>query len=279
MGKVQRIVSEFWLRKAPVRSRSKHTLPGHLIISLTSYPPRFPSLDLAIRCLLDQSARPDLIVLWLTSEDALHVPASVARLQSDLFQIRTVETDARSLNKLVPALAAFPDSFIVTADDDIHYPRDWLSGLIDANRRYPNQILCRRAHRIRVVDGRILPYRQWDRDIAAEESHPALFPTGVGGVLYPPHAMPPETMDVQTFLRLCPTGDDIWIYFAATRAGRLFRRVGPHPRLRFWLHSEAAGLYHANVLQHGNDKQIAAMVSEFGLPRWAKAAPEHRVLA
>src|SRR5688500_5188057 len=57
-----------------------HQLPGELIISLTSYPARFRTLHLSLRCLLTQSIKPDRIVLWIAREDLPLLPASVRKL-------------------------------------------------------------------------------------------------------------------------------------------------------------------------------------------------------
>ena len=43
----------------------RHRLPSELIVSLTSYPPRFKTLHLTIKSLLDQTVRPDRIILWI----------------------------------------------------------------------------------------------------------------------------------------------------------------------------------------------------------------------
>ena len=42
---------------------------------------------------------------------------------------------------------------------------------------------------------------------------------GIGAVLYPPHALGNLVFDRQLFLRLCPTNDDIWFWYCATKSG------------------------------------------------------------
>lgn len=252
------------VRCTPLCRGSKHGLPGTLVVSLTSFPARFATLDLTLRALLAQSVQPDLVVLWVAPEDRKLLPPSVTRLEEHNFIIRE-HRDIGPFKKIVPSLKAYPGAFIVTADDDVYYPTGWLGRFVAAYRS-PDEIICQRAHRIRFRAGELLPYTQWEINIPEEVTGPTVFPTGHGGVLYPPGALPPQTTDEATFLRLCPRADDVWLYWMAARARRSFRHVTAPRRFRQWPGSQTVALQHSNVKQGGNDKQIAAMLAAFGLP-------------
>ena len=43
--------------------------------------------------------------------------------------------------------------------------------------------------------------------------------TGVGGVLYPPHSLKADMMDVELFTKLAPSTDDIWFWAAGAANG------------------------------------------------------------
>ena len=43
--------------------------------------------------------------------------------------------------------------------------------------------------------------------------------TGVGGVLYPPHSLNEDMLDVELFSKIAPTTDDIWFWAAAVKNG------------------------------------------------------------
>lgn len=258
-------------RYSAIRLGSPHTLPAPLVVSLTSYLPRFSTLDLTLRCLLSQSVAPDAVVLWVSPEDRPKLPPRVTRLQKFNLVVRE-HRDIGPFTKIVPALKAYPDAFILTADDDVAYPRDWAHHLVSAYAG-TTDIICRRAHRIRHEGGRLLPYVEWDRDITEEDAGPLISPTGHGGVLYPPGALPPQTTDEAQFTRLCPKADDVWLYWMAARAGRTFRRIGPPHVFRTWPRSQSVALYRTNVGQAENDSQIAAMVAAFGLPPALATAP------
>ena len=256
-------VREFRIRRAAIVPGQPHNLPGKLVLSLTSYPPRFKSLDLTLRCLLTQDVRPDNLILWVAFEDYKRLPRRVLRLQDEGLIVRQCE-DLKSYKKIIPTLKEFPDAFIALADDDMAYPSDWLAHMVNAYRSN-KEIFCRRAHRITLdQDGNPLPYRQWESRIKDDEPSRAVFPTAGGGVLYPPGSLPTATLDESAFMRLCPKGDDIWLHWIATRNGCTFRRVGPVFKCPTWSGSQAAGLHLVNAYGGGNDRQIAAMIAEYG---------------
>ncbi|MEL7030006.1 MAG: hypothetical protein AAGL49_12555, partial [Pseudomonadota bacterium] len=125
-------------------SRYEHGLPGQLIVSLTSYPPRFPTLHLTLRSLSEQSIKPDRIILWIAESDRTSLPSDIDALEN--IQIEFVK-DVRSFKKLVFAVERYPDSFIATADDDNYYLQDWLELLIRGWSKTAPTITCHRAHR------------------------------------------------------------------------------------------------------------------------------------
>src|SRR5262245_42159120 len=75
-GKKRWAVARPGVAAEPVR----HTLPGQLIVSLTSHPPRFPMLGQALRSLLEQDMRPDAVVLWLARHEFAALPVEILRM-------------------------------------------------------------------------------------------------------------------------------------------------------------------------------------------------------
>ena len=246
------------------RAGKSHGLPGELIVSLTSYPARFSTLHLTLGCLLDQTVQPDRTILWIAHDDLGQLPAAVREMERHGLEIRPCD-DLRSFKKLVPALEDFPDAFVATADDDVHYPRRWLEELVSGSE--DGVISCHRAHRMtHLPDGTLRPYIEWEfavRDAAARRPSADILPTGIGGILYPPHCLDPRVTDRQRFLRLCPGGDDLWFYWCARRAGTLYRKVGGEFRLLTWTGTQDSSLWLGNEAG-GNDRMIRALNEEFG---------------
>jgi hypothetical protein len=249
--------------KLPGKGRA-HDLGDELIVSVTSYPARFATLHLTLACLLDQSVKADRTVLWIAHEHLPLLPPLVRAIEQRGLEICGCE-DLRSFKKLIPAIQAFPDAFIATADDDVYYPRDWLEELVKGAQ--PGVIACHRAHRMKIsVNGAIAPYLDWAFDVqdaAARAPSTNILPTGVGGILYAPHCLDPRVIDRALFQRLCPDGDDLWFYWCARMAGTKYRKVGRKFRQVAWGNTQVFSLWAANEAG-GNDAMIAALQNEFG---------------
>lgn len=198
-----------------------------VIISLTSFPPAIRYVVPAVKSLLAGLVLPDKIVLYLTysqfGEEG--VPKDLLKLaeESPIFEIRNYDRDIRSYRKLVPALRDFPEAVIVTVDDDVAYDRDMLRDFLAIHKKYPDCVLAHRAKRIKPDQ----PYRNWKKlrwyHFLGEKIKRGydIIQTGVGGVLYPPHALLPEMIDEELFTKLAPTTDDIWFWAAAVANGRM----------------------------------------------------------
>lgn len=256
-------------RHAPAMFRAPHRLPGELVVSLTSYPPRFPTLHRTLASLLAQKTRADRVVLWIAHEDAAALPESVRRLESKGVTIGFCD-DLRSYKKLLPTLERHPDAFVAIADDDVGYSPDWLQTLTRGYRDGERAAPCLRAHRItRTDEGAIAPYMQWEWDVQdarARAPSSNLVPTGIGGVLYPPGCLPPETRDVAAIRRLAPFGDDLWLYWMLRRNGWSFKKVGGVFRWTSWPGSQDSSLHSENMEGGRNDEQVAALLREYGDP-------------
>jgi hypothetical protein len=146
-----------------------HGLPAALVVSLTSYPPRFGTLSLTLRSLLLQTVKADRTILWIAHADIQLLPKNVTDLQAAGLEIRATE-DMKSYKKIIPALEAFPDAFICTADDDVYYWPTWLEELVAVARMTERVVVCHRAHEITLdAQGHFYPYDKWVLDVFREE--------------------------------------------------------------------------------------------------------------
>ena len=262
---VARLQEFLFDRAYPVSGAPRqHNLPHELIVSLTSYPRRYPTLDFTLRSLLDQVVKPDRIILWVTDADISCLPVAVRNLPG--IEIRTC-SDLRSYKKLVPALEMFPNAFIVTADDDVFYQRSWLKELLDEWSEDAPTIRCHRAHRLRSLpNGQLAPYRTWEKDVQDEQSRSPskdLLPTGLAGVLYHPGSLHRDVTNASMFLSLCPTADDLWFYWQARRVNSLYVKVGSRFPQAHWAGSQSERLYDVNLT--ANDEQIQLLFQKYGL--------------
>lgn len=241
-----------------------------IVVSLTSFGRRIHEVALAIESLMQQTMKANRIVLWLSDElENRPLPQTLVLQQNRGLEIKFCR-DIRSFTKLIPQLKESPDDVIVTVDDDVLYDYDLLEHLINAYRQQPGMIHCCRVHRMLTDNhGRLLPYNKWEWCCSVAGTDRRYFITGIGGTLYPPHCLDGEVFNEDVFLDLCPEADDVWFtamamkkgtpvnkVFTRSRGGEDFVKI-PRPL--------ETGLSKENVGYSGNDSQIQAVFSRYGL--------------
>ena len=203
-------------------------VPHELVISLTSFRKRIDDVHLTIESLFQQSLRADRIVLWLerTGFGPHDIPASLRRLEQRGLTIAFCDEDLGPYTKYFYALQQYPDSLIVTVDDDVLYPPDMLDMLYRAWLREPHYVHCHRAHKISFDKrGELLPYEKWDKNTADSRPSSLILPTGTGGVLYFPGSLHPDALNKALFMQLAPRADDIWLKAMTLKQGVLSKKV------------------------------------------------------
>lgn len=190
-----------------------------IIVALTSYPKRIMYVEYVIERLLNQTLKPDRIVLYLAKDNFPNVerelPQRLLDMESRGLEIHWCDTDIKSYKKLVPALIEYPDDVIITVDDDLYYDLNIVERLYDSYKRYPNAVSALRVHKMNFDDSVLLPYAQWDMSTSEISNEPSmrLFATTGGGTLFPPHVLHKDAVNAQLFQKLCPNADDVWFKF------------------------------------------------------------------
>jgi hypothetical protein len=265
--RVEQAIRELGCANVVSHPAASHTLPAPLYISLTSYPPRFSQLNRTLLGLMNQSVRPDGIFLWISHADKSRLPTETVKLcASSCVQLRFCE-DLKSYKKIIPMLREFPDAFIVTADDDHYYDRNWLARFVEAFCGDLSVVLCQRAHRI-VLGANGLPeaYLSWRWAIWYPLLSPLVFPTGVEGVMYPPGVFHRDVLRDDLFRQDCPNADDLWLYWMVRLNGGMAKKIGWFPRGFDWPGTQQCALYRQNLLSSGNDRQIKNLIERYGFP-------------
>lgn len=205
----------------------------------------------------------DKIILWIAHEDKSKLTPAILSLQKHGLKIAFCE-DLRSYKKIIPTLKQYPDSIIVTADDDLYYGSTWLEGLISCYKKNTDDVICHRLHHICLDDNKFpLNYTQWEFESQSLNVSPLNFPTSGGGVLYPPKILYSEVLNAKVFKKLCPDADDIWLYWMMRLNGRKARKSNMHFTTYCWSGSQEISLYNSNEAG-GNDLQISAMLDAYG---------------
>ena len=244
---------------APQRLENPPHVPK-VVVSLTSYQPRLATVGLTNRTLMSQRTMPDAIVLWLFRGDldGAALPYDLPELQRKGLTVRIVDEDIRQYKKLVYALVDYPNDLIITCDDDALYPQDFVQGLLEAHRSFPAAVAAYRCRWMRKEGGGIASYMTW-RNVEYNQPSFNLFPTGVGGILYPPGALHADVFRRDIYLENAPTADDIWFKFMALRNGTETVQVGGRFREFPTIpETQTNALWRVNATTHrcDNDAQI-----------------------
>lgn len=244
-----------------------------LIVSLTSYPKRMYDIHLCLYSLLTQSLKPDKLILWLKKDEfpegEADVPLKVKQLTNYGLEIRWCN-NYKSYSKIIPALEVFPDDIIVTADDDIYYPADWLEKLYQSYMCHGKGIYAHRCHHIKLTENGIAPYAEWEKCVTSASASNRNFLTGVGGVLYAPHTLHPDVMNMEAAKALCPQADDIWLWAMCLLAGNKITLVeNPinqltyiNPERELSMNNDGT-LFSHNGAGGGNDLQLQRLLSAY----------------
>lgn len=244
-----------------------------LIVSLTTYPKRFNVVYLTIESLMNQTMKPDKIILWLAKDELSEgkVPQKILKLKSRGLDIKVVNENLKSYKKLIYTIKEFKASNIITCDDDVIYPKFFIEGLYNKSKELPNTIIAYRCTFMKKVDDHKLEtYLNWG---PPENNQPSfnLFPTGVGGILYPSNSLHNRVLDKELFLNLSPTGDDIWFKAMAllnnTKIAMVNEKSTEFPTIQG---SQDNALWHINVNKNKNDEQLKNVFDYFELYDYIK---------
>ena len=249
-----------WLRLATRYWRSPITQAGGPVVSLTTYGNRIKSVHLAIESIGRGQLRPSRLILWLDDPILIEtLPIGIRRLQKRGLEVLLCQNYGPH-TKYYPYLESVDkcEAPLVTADDDVLYPRYWLKRLVSAYQRFPDVVNCHRARVIEMTHDGIAKYENWQHADSTDDrlSHFAL---GVGGVIYPPRLQERLKQEGDAFLKCCPKADDVWLHVQALRSGFKIRQIAPRAFQDVNIPgTQSNALHHKNLAGGENDRQIAA---------------------
>ena len=248
----------------PIGRGRRHGLPANLVVTLTSYPPRYPALKATLKRLLSQTIRADHIILWLTEPDRRALPANILSLQRYGLEIRDTK-DYGPHKKYLEARRQFPSAYLVTVDDDMAYKRTMLAQLIASLSPLHNakSTVAHRARKILIEDGRPRPYWSWPLVENGGLTSEFYLATGSGGTLYPPGSLSDEVLDIETAMSLSPKTDDLWLHWMTRRAGFVTTIVDHPNRAREWNDNQEVALW-SGTNRDENDAAIGRLTVHFG---------------
>ena len=166
-------------------------------ISFTTIPSRINKIKKTVDSLLNQSLLPDKIYIWLPKKplrDKTVIKEVPEFLNHDLIEVKFVE-DLGSATKLLPALKEFKgqNCNIVTVDDDVYYPKNWLKTLLAYEKNNPNVVI---GYRGRVLSPSDFNYNKTKLYTSHTIDKPINVDiiTGTWGALYKPNFFDDEVL-------------------------------------------------------------------------------------
>lgn len=230
------------------------------IVSLTTYGERTNKVHITLDSIFSQTIRPYKVMLWLSKEEYSKetIPFELKKRLVDypFFEIGFCD-DLKPHKKYYEAMLQNPNNNIITADDDVFYPSNWLETLLKHHRLYPKFIICNNAHKMTIHHGTIGEYGSWK--FLTQEIGPSLLlcPIGVGGVLYPPGSLNQDVFKKEVIVGACLNADDLWLKIMGLLNGTKVVNTCKYSYTFLSINgAKSTALSISNVIDGGNDIQL-----------------------
>lgn len=247
--------------KRDISLTKNHKLKKKLIVSLTSYPKRFRTLPLVLDSIMKQTVLPDKIVLWIENKDKEKLPLTVLNFKG--INIEFCENGLLSYKKIIPSLRKFRNSYIITLDDDFVYSKNTIEKLVLNSRKFPNDVIVNRIHKINTINNYPTRYRLWSHNYVKKTKF-AFFTNGAGA-LFPPNCFYKDVLKKNCFKKLTPYADDIWLNWMVRLNKTNIRFSGIYKNYEY-IKIIKGGLRRRNLKTDYNDIQIKNMIQKYGFP-------------
>ncbi len=235
------------------------------IVSMTSYRGRIKWVYIPISSMLIGNVKPSRLILYLSRDEFPNelgdMPKELIQLQSHGLTIEFVDGNLRSHKKYRYAFESFPDHKIITIDDDIIYPYDFLKKIFLLNQGLlDGSILSLLAMKIERQGGEFVPYSLWNY-VFSNQIGEEYLPIGCGGCLYNnPNKMMQFYNELES-MSLFDTGDDIYLYYLGRKAGLTNYTFGAAYSRVFpvipWVQN--TNLFEVNIGEGKNDEMLRNM--------------------
>lgn len=231
-----------------------------IIVSLTSYPARIGTVHRVIESLMKQSVQADKILLWLSEEEFSGrdkaLPQSLRNIVGlNGFEVRWVKENLKSHKKYFYVLQEYPQSIIITVDDDVFYNENMIKELTESYKKHPLSVSTRRARLMLRSGGGLEQYKNWPQELHqyVDKEQLDICAIGVGGILYPPGCANEDWFHKEDIIRLAQNQDDLWLKYNELAGGITVVYTG-HPNEDILIDgTQSVALYKENLDQDRND--------------------------
>lgn len=237
---------------------------GKVYISLTTYPARIYSAYYAICSILDQTVRPNKVILTLIkdefSDGEESLPAQIRSLKEKGIEILWGDENLRPHNKYFYSMQKYPNASIITIDDDILYPRDTIEKLIYCYKKFPKFISAFHTDKFAFTNNKLSDYSKaiigYNKEILIPKH--SLLAEGYAGVLYPPSILPQEAFNKELIKKYAPIADDIWLKCIELKNHIPVVCASSEQKVSVLTNCQDNALFLQNRIKNYNDEQLAA---------------------
>lgn len=237
-----------------------------IVVSLTTYNKRTKTVYKTIESIFNQTTKPDKIILWL-DKDEFNINNIPKTLKKQIKQGLEIDFyhNIKSYKKIVPTLKKHPNDIIITTDDDILYPKDFIEKLYNAYLLDNTKIYCNYSFKF------LNKYYRPTTNIKELQYLFTYIGTGAGA-LFPPKILPNEIFDEELFTKIAPIHDDIFISTLCMKYGIKIKNVNSDYmkyikllQKRTVFDTQSIGLVKQNYKQHKTEIQLKQCLEYFGL--------------
>lgn len=240
-----------------------------IIVSLTSYTKRFTTLPLCLKSLLRQTVKPDRIILYLAENDSKNITEQIKKLKKFGIEIKIVKDDLKPHKKYYYSMKEYPNSILITVDDDVIYDKNLIKRLLLSHNKYPKAVVAERARVINISKNGFSNYKSWRLAKNFSEPSLSLLATGVGGVLYPPHLLDADLLFNVHYVVKYILVDDLWLKTVELLGGiptvTSVRNCNHLRYVEIPLSDQEDALSRSNLGKDENDKYWMQLDKEFNL--------------
>lgn len=260
-----------WKHHNSIESGITHTKYNEkkIIISFTTIPERLDNLMLTLETLMEQSLKPNKIILYIYIEQFkdIDVEEILGNFIKRGLEVKRVSEDLRAHKKYFYSFQEFPNDLIITVDDDILYSKKMVELLYKGYQKYPNCIICMRAHGIKYSQNHFEKYWDWEYEVVGKKTPKMdLIATGGAGTLYEPKQFSNEIYNKKNIIKLSLSADDLWLKAMQIINNIKVVKVTPlKGSVTVIIGSQEVALVNENVYNNQNDKVLSDLNKEYKL--------------
>lgn len=215
ISKIIRFFILFFLLNCYKKPKKSLSNDDKIIVSLTTFPFRISSLRYTLLSIFRQTVLPDRIIVNLIKSEC---PNGWDDLPNDLIEFKNKgvifcfrDENLKPHNKYYYTFKDYPNSLIITIDDDYYYKSDLIEKLINLHHHYPDSVCANLVRKIKMSGEAFSSYEEWgiyNKNVRGHE----FLALGFGGVLYPASLFKNSMLlNKELFKELSFATDDLWL--------------------------------------------------------------------